>query len=55
MADAASYSGDEYTDDEEDGEELDPRVQVSLHLAQLSIGAIVNFYNAVSLQCLATA
>lgn len=28
MADANSYSGDEYSDDEEDGEELDPRVQV---------------------------
>ena len=31
MADANSYSGDECTDDEEDGEELDPRVQVSLN------------------------
>lgn len=30
MADTGSYSGDEYTDDEEDGEELDPRVQVCL-------------------------
>ena len=30
MADANSYSGDEYSDDEEDGEELDPRVQVLL-------------------------
>ena len=31
MADTNSYSGDEYSDEDEVGEELDPRVQVSLH------------------------
>ena len=29
MAETMSCSGDEYTDDDEDGEELDPRVHVS--------------------------
>ena len=30
MAEAISTSGDEFTDDDEDEEELDPRVHVSL-------------------------
>lgn len=32
MAEAISTSGDEFTDDDEDEEELDPRVHVSLWL-----------------------
>ena len=45
MADANSYSGDEYTDDEEDGEELDPRVQVKLTLV-----VVLMLFNSVCIQ-----
>lgn len=35
MADGNSYSGDEYSEEDEEGEELDPRVQVKYKLKDL--------------------
>lgn len=44
MADGNSYSGDEYSEEDEEGEELDPRVQVKYKLKDLR--GIVSYFKS---------